>query len=143
MVIVAFIIDLNVQSAFLSLTQFSVNVYNPLARPVTWPIRLPVNGTAYDVSDAGGKPVDCQVSMYDSSKYEMIHNQLCRQWHEIKTDGIPEDLEGPYSCSLVVLLCIIYTEDRYSAVKKHPSSWFLSFFLHIVHTYRFQVIKFK
>uniref|UniRef100_A0A8C7N8H6 Alpha-mannosidase n=1 Tax=Oncorhynchus kisutch TaxID=8019 RepID=A0A8C7N8H6_ONCKI len=27
--------------------KFSVNVYNPLARPVSWPVRLPVNGTAY------------------------------------------------------------------------------------------------
>ncbi|KAF7652581.1 hypothetical protein LDENG_00095180 [Lucifuga dentata] len=41
--------------------KFSVNVYNPLARPVTWPIRLPVNGTAYAISDADGKSVDCQV----------------------------------------------------------------------------------
>uniref|UniRef100_A0A8K9X609 Alpha-mannosidase n=1 Tax=Oncorhynchus mykiss TaxID=8022 RepID=A0A8K9X609_ONCMY len=31
---------------------FSVNVYNPLARPVSWPVRLPVNGTAYRISDA-------------------------------------------------------------------------------------------
>uniref|UniRef100_A0A4W6E828 Alpha-mannosidase n=1 Tax=Lates calcarifer TaxID=8187 RepID=A0A4W6E828_LATCA len=37
--------------------KFSVNVYNPLARPVTWPVRLPVNGTAYTVSDAKGKVV--------------------------------------------------------------------------------------
>uniref|UniRef100_A0A4W6E549 Alpha-mannosidase n=1 Tax=Lates calcarifer TaxID=8187 RepID=A0A4W6E549_LATCA len=43
--------------------KFSVNVYNPLARPVTWPVRLPVNGTAYTVSDAKGKAVDCQVSV--------------------------------------------------------------------------------
>uniref|UniRef100_A0A667WBF3 Alpha-mannosidase n=1 Tax=Myripristis murdjan TaxID=586833 RepID=A0A667WBF3_9TELE len=41
--------------------KFSVNVYNPLARPVTWPVRLPVNGTAYTVLDANGKPVDSQV----------------------------------------------------------------------------------
>ncbi|KAM8772245.1 lysosomal alpha-mannosidase [Acanthopagrus schlegelii] len=41
--------------------KFSVNVYNPLARPVTWPVRLPVNGTAYVVSDAKGKSVDSQV----------------------------------------------------------------------------------
>ncbi|XP_073319233.1 lysosomal alpha-mannosidase [Pagrus major] len=41
--------------------KFSVNVYNPLARPVTWPVRLPVNGTAYVVSDANGKSVDSQV----------------------------------------------------------------------------------
>uniref|UniRef100_A0A8K9X3W4 Alpha-mannosidase n=1 Tax=Oncorhynchus mykiss TaxID=8022 RepID=A0A8K9X3W4_ONCMY len=31
--------------------KFSVNVYNPLARPVSWPVRLPVNGTAYRISD--------------------------------------------------------------------------------------------
>uniref|UniRef100_A0A3B4WWI6 Alpha-mannosidase n=1 Tax=Seriola lalandi dorsalis TaxID=1841481 RepID=A0A3B4WWI6_SERLL len=42
--------------------KFSVSVYNPLARPVTRPVRLPVNGTAYAVSDANGKAVDCQVS---------------------------------------------------------------------------------
>nr|XP_020473504.1 lysosomal alpha-mannosidase [Monopterus albus] len=41
--------------------KFSVNVYNPLARPVTWPVSLPVNGSAYTVSDAQGKSVDCQV----------------------------------------------------------------------------------
>ncbi|KAM8843149.1 lysosomal alpha-mannosidase [Synchiropus picturatus] len=41
--------------------KFSVNVYNPLARPVTWPVRLPVNGLAYLVSDANGRAVDCQV----------------------------------------------------------------------------------
>ncbi|XP_068607078.1 lysosomal alpha-mannosidase [Brachionichthys hirsutus] len=41
--------------------KFSVNVYNPLARPVTWPVRLPVNGTAYVVSDASGRSVECQV----------------------------------------------------------------------------------
>lgn len=46
-----------------SLSQFSVNVYNPLARPVTWPVRLPVNGTSYVVSDASSKSVDCQVSV--------------------------------------------------------------------------------
>uniref|UniRef100_A0A8K9UIX1 Alpha-mannosidase n=1 Tax=Oncorhynchus mykiss TaxID=8022 RepID=A0A8K9UIX1_ONCMY len=41
--------------------KFSVNVYNPLARPVSWPVRLPVNGTAYRISDAKGKAVDSQV----------------------------------------------------------------------------------
>uniref|UniRef100_A0A8K9UZS1 Alpha-mannosidase n=1 Tax=Oncorhynchus mykiss TaxID=8022 RepID=A0A8K9UZS1_ONCMY len=29
----------------------TMNVYNPLARPVSWPVRLPVNGTAYRISD--------------------------------------------------------------------------------------------
>jgi len=48
-------------SLSLSLSQFSVNVYNPLVRPVSWPVRLPVNGTSYEVSDAEGRPVDCQV----------------------------------------------------------------------------------
>ncbi|XP_008314774.2 lysosomal alpha-mannosidase [Cynoglossus semilaevis] len=41
--------------------KFSVSVYNPLARPVTWPVRLPVNGSAYVISDASGKAVDCQI----------------------------------------------------------------------------------
>uniref|UniRef100_A0A8C2Z5M4 Alpha-mannosidase n=1 Tax=Cyclopterus lumpus TaxID=8103 RepID=A0A8C2Z5M4_CYCLU len=44
-----------------SSSKFSVNVYNPLARPVSWPVRLPVNGTSYKVSDAEGRSVDCQV----------------------------------------------------------------------------------
>uniref|UniRef100_A0A8C7N966 Alpha-mannosidase n=1 Tax=Oncorhynchus kisutch TaxID=8019 RepID=A0A8C7N966_ONCKI len=35
----------------------TMNVYNPLARPVSWPVRLPVNGTAYSISDAKGKVV--------------------------------------------------------------------------------------
>ncbi|XP_059903346.1 lysosomal alpha-mannosidase [Gadus macrocephalus] len=41
--------------------KFSVNVYNSLARPVVWPVRLPVNASAYTVLDATGTPVDCQV----------------------------------------------------------------------------------
>nr|XP_043872004.1 lysosomal alpha-mannosidase [Solea senegalensis] len=41
--------------------KFSVGVYNPLARPVSWSVRLPVNGTAYVISDPKGKPVDCEV----------------------------------------------------------------------------------
>ncbi|XP_061130848.1 lysosomal alpha-mannosidase [Syngnathus typhle] len=41
--------------------RFSVNVFNPLARPVAWPVRLPVNGTAYSVSDADGRAMDCEV----------------------------------------------------------------------------------
>ncbi|CAJ1052920.1 lysosomal alpha-mannosidase [Xyrichtys novacula] len=44
-----------------SSTKFAVNVYNPLGRTVTWPVRLPVNGTAYTVSDPSGRSVDCQV----------------------------------------------------------------------------------
>ncbi|KAJ8001680.1 hypothetical protein DPEC_G00171970 [Dallia pectoralis] len=44
-----------------SSSQFSVNVYNPLARPVSWWLRIPVNGTAYTVTDADGKTVDSQV----------------------------------------------------------------------------------
>uniref|UniRef100_A0A7N8YAM6 Alpha-mannosidase n=1 Tax=Mastacembelus armatus TaxID=205130 RepID=A0A7N8YAM6_9TELE len=43
--------------------KFSVNVYNPLAQPVNWAVRLPVNGTAYSVSDAKGRSVDCQVGV--------------------------------------------------------------------------------
>ncbi|XP_008287607.1 lysosomal alpha-mannosidase [Stegastes partitus] len=55
--------------------KFSVNVYNPLARPVTWPVRLPVNGTAYTVSDANGKPVDCQVVSVSKATQEVRRNR--------------------------------------------------------------------
>ncbi|XP_063055152.1 lysosomal alpha-mannosidase [Engraulis encrasicolus] len=40
---------------------FSMNVYNPLARPVNWYVHLPVNGSAYSVADAQGNPVSCEV----------------------------------------------------------------------------------
>ncbi|KAI4882355.1 hypothetical protein NFI96_027804, partial [Prochilodus magdalenae] len=40
---------------------FSVNVYNPLARPVSWWVHLPVNGTTYNVTDSSGSVVDCHV----------------------------------------------------------------------------------
>lgn len=40
-----------------------MGVYNPLARPVLWPVRLPVNGSAYAVADAEGGAVDCEVSV--------------------------------------------------------------------------------
>ena len=43
------------------LSHFSVNVYNPLGRVVSWSVRLPVDGTAYTVSDASGNTVDSQV----------------------------------------------------------------------------------
>ena len=56
----------------LSLSQFSVNVYNPLARPVVWPVRLPVNGSAYGVRDAGGAPLACQVSVLWISAHSIV-----------------------------------------------------------------------
>ncbi|XP_066512258.1 lysosomal alpha-mannosidase-like [Hoplias malabaricus] len=40
---------------------FSLNVYNPLARPVSWSVRLPVNGTLYNITDSSGKQVENQV----------------------------------------------------------------------------------
>uniref|UniRef100_A0A8C1F0B1 Alpha-mannosidase n=1 Tax=Cyprinus carpio carpio TaxID=630221 RepID=A0A8C1F0B1_CYPCA len=41
--------------------KFSMNVYNPLGRTVSWPVRLPVNGSVYSVTDANGRAVDSQV----------------------------------------------------------------------------------
>ncbi|KAJ8383747.1 hypothetical protein AAFF_G00215890 [Aldrovandia affinis] len=41
--------------------KFSVTVYNPLSRSVSWAVRLPVNGTQYNVTDPSGREVDCQV----------------------------------------------------------------------------------
>uniref|UniRef100_A0A8C9Z7W3 Alpha-mannosidase n=1 Tax=Sander lucioperca TaxID=283035 RepID=A0A8C9Z7W3_SANLU len=55
--------------------KFSVNVYNPLARPVAWPVRLPVNGTSYVVSDAEGKSVDCQVVPVSTSTRDVRRNR--------------------------------------------------------------------
>uniref|UniRef100_A0A4W4H4P4 Alpha-mannosidase n=1 Tax=Electrophorus electricus TaxID=8005 RepID=A0A4W4H4P4_ELEEL len=48
--------------------KFSMNVYNPLARVVTWSVRLPVNGTSYSVTDSNGKEMDSQVSVIPVSK---------------------------------------------------------------------------
>ncbi|XP_061626669.1 lysosomal alpha-mannosidase isoform X1 [Phyllopteryx taeniolatus] len=55
--------------------KFSVNIFNPLARPVSWPIRLPVNGTAYTVSDAEGKSVDCEVVPVSQTTRDMRRNR--------------------------------------------------------------------
>uniref|UniRef100_A0A8C6KLS3 Alpha-mannosidase n=1 Tax=Nothobranchius furzeri TaxID=105023 RepID=A0A8C6KLS3_NOTFU len=55
--------------------KFSVGVYNPLAHPVTWPVRLPVNGTAYGVTDATGKPVDSQVFPVSRSTQDVRRNR--------------------------------------------------------------------
>ncbi|XP_034043246.1 lysosomal alpha-mannosidase [Thalassophryne amazonica] len=55
--------------------KFSVTVYNPLARPVTWPVRLPVNGTSYAVTDANGKAVDSQVVPVSKSTKEVRRNR--------------------------------------------------------------------
>ncbi|XP_014748733.1 PREDICTED: lysosomal alpha-mannosidase [Sturnus vulgaris] len=41
--------------------QFSVILYNPLARAVAWPVRLPVRGSSYAVTDPEGQPVPSQV----------------------------------------------------------------------------------
>ncbi|KAK5925893.1 hypothetical protein CgunFtcFv8_021508 [Champsocephalus gunnari] len=66
--------------------KFSVNVYNPLARPVSHPVRLPVNGSSYEVTDANGKPVDCQVLPVSSSTKEDPHLQdpLLQDPHSIQ-----------------------------------------------------------
>ncbi|KAG9337365.1 hypothetical protein JZ751_028785 [Albula glossodonta] len=41
--------------------EFSVTVYNPLSRSVSWAVRLPVNGSRYSVTDPSGRLVDSQV----------------------------------------------------------------------------------
>ncbi|KFO79729.1 Lysosomal alpha-mannosidase, partial [Cuculus canorus] len=43
--------------------RFSVILYNPLGRRLSWPIRLPVNGASYAVTDAQGHPVHSEVSV--------------------------------------------------------------------------------
>lgn len=45
-----------------SAPQFTVILYNPLSRRVSWFVRLPVNGTSYAVSDPQGQPVPSEVS---------------------------------------------------------------------------------
>ncbi|KAM6229533.1 LOW QUALITY PROTEIN: lysosomal alpha-mannosidase [Spheniscus humboldti] len=41
--------------------RFTVILYNPLGRRVSWPIRLPVNGASYAVTDPQGQPVPSEV----------------------------------------------------------------------------------
>uniref|UniRef100_A0A4W4H8V2 Alpha-mannosidase n=1 Tax=Electrophorus electricus TaxID=8005 RepID=A0A4W4H8V2_ELEEL len=55
--------------------KFSMNVYNPLARVVTWSVRLPVNGTSYSVTDSNGKEMDSQVSVCVSSSTDHSGSQ--------------------------------------------------------------------
>uniref|UniRef100_A0A672K917 Alpha-mannosidase n=1 Tax=Sinocyclocheilus grahami TaxID=75366 RepID=A0A672K917_SINGR len=53
---------------------FSMNVYNPLGRTVSWPVRLPVNGSLYSVTDTKGKTVDSQVGNYVCMSFKLICN---------------------------------------------------------------------
>uniref|UniRef100_A0A8C1PHA5 Alpha-mannosidase n=1 Tax=Cyprinus carpio TaxID=7962 RepID=A0A8C1PHA5_CYPCA len=53
---------------------FSMNVYNPLGRTVSWPVRLPVNGSLYNVTDSNGKAVDSQVGNYVFMSFKHICN---------------------------------------------------------------------
>ncbi|KAI7795198.1 lysosomal alpha-mannosidase [Triplophysa rosa] len=55
--------------------KFSMNVYNPLARAVSWPVRLPVNGSQYSVTNANGKAVDSQVVPLSKSTQEVRRNR--------------------------------------------------------------------
>uniref|UniRef100_A0A8C1PA33 Alpha-mannosidase n=1 Tax=Cyprinus carpio TaxID=7962 RepID=A0A8C1PA33_CYPCA len=52
--------------------KFSMNVYNPLGRTVSWPVRLPVNGSLYNVTDSNGKAVDSQVGNYVFMSFKHI-----------------------------------------------------------------------
>ncbi|NWV30922.1 MA2B1 mannosidase, partial [Grantiella picta] len=56
---------LNISMCPLSETadHFTVILYNPLARRVAWPVRLPVRGSSYAVTDPEGQPVASQVSL--------------------------------------------------------------------------------
>ncbi|XP_052465478.1 lysosomal alpha-mannosidase [Carassius gibelio] len=55
--------------------KFSMNVYNPLGRTVSWPVRLPVNGSAYSVTDANGRAVESQVVPLSKSTQEVRRNR--------------------------------------------------------------------
>uniref|UniRef100_A0A672MJA8 Alpha-mannosidase n=1 Tax=Sinocyclocheilus grahami TaxID=75366 RepID=A0A672MJA8_SINGR len=55
--------------------KFSMNVYNPLGRTVSWPVRLPVNGSVYNVTDANGRAVDSQVVPLSKSTQEVRRNR--------------------------------------------------------------------
>ncbi|CAM4731854.1 unnamed protein product [Leuciscus chuanchicus] len=55
--------------------KFSMNVYNPLGRTVSWPVRLPVNGSVYSVTDANGKAVDSQVVPLSKATQEVRRNR--------------------------------------------------------------------
>uniref|UniRef100_A0A673LWT4 Alpha-mannosidase n=1 Tax=Sinocyclocheilus rhinocerous TaxID=307959 RepID=A0A673LWT4_9TELE len=55
--------------------KFSMNVYNPLGRTVSWPVRLPVNGSLYSVTDTNGKAVDSQVVPLSKSTQQVRRNR--------------------------------------------------------------------
>lgn len=50
-------------SLIFCLLQFLVIVYNPLARPVNWNIRLPVNGSLYSIVAPNGQAVLNEVGL--------------------------------------------------------------------------------
>ncbi|XP_033821330.1 lysosomal alpha-mannosidase [Periophthalmus magnuspinnatus] len=51
--------------------EFTVTIFNPLGRPVLWPVRLPVNGTQYSVSGPDGNHVDSQVVPVSGSTHDV------------------------------------------------------------------------
>ncbi|XP_071483413.1 lysosomal alpha-mannosidase-like [Diadema antillarum] len=53
--------NISICAASESLSQFVVVVYNPIARSVTWPVRLPVNHATYTVVGPDGKSVPNQI----------------------------------------------------------------------------------
>uniref|UniRef100_A0A671T4T4 Alpha-mannosidase n=1 Tax=Sinocyclocheilus anshuiensis TaxID=1608454 RepID=A0A671T4T4_9TELE len=55
--------------------KFSMNVYNPLGRTVSWPVRLPVNGSLYSVTDTNGKAVNSQVVPLSKSTQQVRRNR--------------------------------------------------------------------
>ncbi|XP_062846006.1 lysosomal alpha-mannosidase [Trichomycterus rosablanca] len=60
--------------------QFLMTVYNPLARPVSWSVHLPVNGTAYNITDSSSTVVDSQVIPVSKATQDLRRNQSYAQF---------------------------------------------------------------
>uniref|UniRef100_A0A8C9TTQ7 Alpha-mannosidase n=1 Tax=Scleropages formosus TaxID=113540 RepID=A0A8C9TTQ7_SCLFO len=52
--------------------KFFLTVYNPLSRMVSWPVRLPVNGSDYMVLQPHGQVLDSQVSLIMAASSIMV-----------------------------------------------------------------------
>ncbi|XP_055014640.1 LOW QUALITY PROTEIN: lysosomal alpha-mannosidase [Boleophthalmus pectinirostris] len=65
------LLNISVCSFTESSPEFTVTVFNPLGRSLLWPVRLPVNGSRYSVSDPGGNPVDSQVAPVSDSTRDL------------------------------------------------------------------------
>uniref|UniRef100_A0A9J8C7Z7 Alpha-mannosidase n=1 Tax=Cyprinus carpio carpio TaxID=630221 RepID=A0A9J8C7Z7_CYPCA len=89
--------------------KFSMNVYNPLGRTVSWPVRLPVNGSVYSVTDANGRAVDSQVG-------NVFISLKCTCYiYDMKSSCLLPLLSVRWFHCLIMCVFVLFDNHRYNA----------------------------